>query len=316
MQEHGMSRYRHINSRDEWIEAISPHFVGARIAERRSRLSLNVRIEPLVRTTVFDVDMRCSGLETGQYGMSAESAARHRYLALLQVSGTSKVEQGGRVVTLMPGDWGLFEGHLPVSFSVRDGSRMVNLLLAANELGRWADLIGSSGRLISRSEDGNMAATLLMELLSRSTEPRDSLKSLVETLLLDLLTEAMERPLVPSKSNCAAAADSAKLRRAKSFISDELTNSALRPDDIGRAIGMSRRALFDLFGQLGQTPMGYVRAQRLNEAARRLRGAESENRSVARIAHDLGFADASHFSRLFRSQYGMSPRQWAVSTNE
>jgi AraC-like DNA-binding protein len=192
---------------------------------------------------------------------------------------------------------------------------MVNLLLPDYELGRWAGLIGSSGRLISRSEDGNMAATLLMELLSRSTEPRESLKFLVETLLLDLLTEAMERPLVPSKPNCAAGADS-KLRRAKSFISDELTNSALRPDDIGRAIGMSRRALFDLFGQLGQTPMGYVRAQRLDEAARRLRGAESESRSVARIAHDLGFADASHFSRLFRSQYGMSPRQWAVSTNE
>ena len=56
--------------------------------------------------------------------------------------------------------------------------------------------------------------------------------------------------------------------------------------------------------------MSYVRVQRLQEAARRLRSAKVEDTTVTRIAYDLGFADPSHFRRLFRAQYGMTPRQW------
>lgn len=48
----------------------------------------------------------------------------------------------------------------------------------------------------------------------------------------------------------------------------------------------------------------YSRRVRIGEAARRLR---CESTPLARIAHDLGFADQSHFGRVFRRYAGRSP---------
>jgi AraC family transcriptional activator of tynA and feaB len=104
-----------------------------------------------------------------------------------------------------------------------------------------------------------------------------------------------------------------KVDRARQAIEGQLANPDLSPEDIGRAIGLSRRSLYRLFHQLGQTPMGYVHQLRLEEAARRFRDKRTEDRSVTSVSYAVGFADPTHFSRLFRARYGMSPREWTAA---
>lgn len=55
---------------------------------------------------------------------------------------------------------------------------------------------------------------------------------------------------------------------------------------------------------LGQPPMGYLRDLRLRKAALRL---ERGDDSLAEIAQECGFYDASHFGRLFKKYWGMTP---------
>jgi AraC-like DNA-binding protein len=105
---------------------------------------------------------------------------------------------------------------------------------------------------------------------------------------------------------------SAKLDRARQVIEANLANAELRPEDIGEAIGLSRRSLYRMFSQVGRTPMEYVYELRLAEAARKLRSKSGDYHGITRLALDVGFADSSHFSRSFRSRYGMSPKQWAA----
>ena len=53
----------------------------------------------------------------------------------------------------------------------------------------------------------------------------------------------------------------------------------------------------------------WIIAQRLEGARHELSLIRSE-RNITAICHDWGFADVTHFSRRFRSAYGISPREW------
>ncbi|WP_396022192.1 helix-turn-helix domain-containing protein [Celeribacter litoreus] len=60
---------------------------------------------------------------------------------------------------------------------------------------------------------------------------------------------------------------------------------------------------------LGQTPSDYINALRMDYAARKLTGTPD---SLTEISSEIGIQNMSHFHRLFRSRYGMTPRQYRV----
>ncbi|MBR0986142.1 helix-turn-helix domain-containing protein [Bradyrhizobium liaoningense] len=306
--------YRTFASPDDWFEAISPHFVGARFAQRSGRLSLSARFDAVADTMLVDMHVRQSGFRQGQRGFHVEGCAKHRYFALWQAKGAASLAQSRNVIDLTAGRWVLVKATSPCEFGVRDGGRCIGIMLPERQVDRWGDLIGEGGRLLSPCEDGDMAAAMLIELLERSTQLGMRAQQSFELLLVDLLDSVLDKSAPTYQTKGRPEVPPAKLRRAKELVEAQLGNPALRPEDIGHAIGVSRRSLYNLFSQIGATPMGYVREQRLKEAARRLRNASLTDATVTSIAYDLGFADPSHFARLFRAQYGMSPRQWGNAT--
>ena len=310
-----VSGYREFASPDEWFEAISPHFVGARFAERAGRLSLCARFEAIADIALVDMHVRQSGFRPGQRGFSVDGGARHRYFALWQANGTSSIEQANNVIELTAGRWALLEAASPCAFGVRDGGRCIGVMLSELQGARWAELVGEGGRLLPPSEDGDMAAALLVETLDRSTYLSQRVQQSLEVLLVDLLEAVLAKAAPAHDGMRRSDIMPVKLRRARELVAAQLSNPALRPEDICHAIGVSRRALYNLFSEIGETPMGYVRSQRLREAALRLRNARVKDSTVTSIAYDLGFADPSHFSRLFRARYGMSPREWENAAN-
>ena len=75
---------------------------------------------------------------------------------------------------------------------------------------------------------------------------------------------------------------------------------------LARAAGVSRAHLARLFREhLGATPVETLRVMRLDRAANLL---ARTNLEVQEIAEQCGFPNAFHFSRVFRAQYGLSPR--------
>lgn len=71
--------------------------------------------------------------------------------------------------------------------------------------------------------------------------------------------------------------------------------------------GMSRSAFAARFKSIvGQTPADYVADWRLSLAQTQLR----EGRAFKQITLDLGYANPSALSRLFRQRLGLSPSQW------
>ena len=90
------------------------------------------------------------------------------------------------------------------------------------------------------------------------------------------------------------------LKLMENHIADPCTLS-----DLADASGISKRQINRLFKQkLGRSTMGYYRDMRLDKARNFL---INSGLSLTEIAFATGFANSSHFSRLFKNYFGRPP---------
>lgn len=89
------------------------------------------------------------------------------------------------------------------------------------------------------------------------------------------------------------------------YIRDHLGEN-LTPEHLCRRFGCSRTSLYRLFQPLGGVA-AYVREQRLQRCHRDLRRSAVTGERVVDVALRWGFDSQSHFCRLFRRTYGVTP---------
>ncbi|WP_136661517.1 AraC family transcriptional regulator [Nitratireductor sp. XY-223] len=76
---------------------------------------------------------------------------------------------------------------------------------------------------------------------------------------------------------------------------------------IAGALGVSKSKLYRLCEDF-DTPAGLLRQERLRKAAGMLKTGAGVN--IDRLAHRVGFANRSSFTRAFKSQFGLSPKDY------
>ncbi|MFB9523422.1 GlxA family transcriptional regulator [Streptomyces cremeus] len=80
---------------------------------------------------------------------------------------------------------------------------------------------------------------------------------------------------------------------------------------LAREFHVSTRTLLRRFGdEAGESPLAYLQAARVQRARRLL---ESTDRSVARVAADVGYRDAGTFSSVFARHTGRRPREYRAA---
>ncbi len=100
--------------------------------------------------------------------------------------------------------------------------------------------------------------------------------------------------------------------RATIFAYEELERP-LTPTDLADGLNLSLRSLQrGLSGSLGCTPRELILAVKMREAKRLLLVEEFR---VQEAARSVGFDDPFHFSRRFKTYYGMSPSEMQIRQN-
>ncbi len=304
--------HRRFTSPDEWRSMIEPRFSGNLYTPRRNSFSIYARMEKLARVLLLDIQVERSGLSdphSATYGYSIEATGTHPHFIIWQQAGAAWIRQGARDTELKCGEWALFDGRVPTSFLLPDNTRTIGMMIPQAQCG-WRGRIEPGGVRLDRSVESRIASAALLEALGADDWVEPQSQSSFQAFLLDVVqaslpTAASDRP-PPIRVGV-------KLDQARQFVEAGLANSDLSPEHVGEAIGLSRRSLYRMFGVLGKTPMEYIYDMRLAEAARQLRGKVTDRPRVTAVAHAVGFADSSHFSRLFRARYGVSPSRWALS---
>jgi AraC-like DNA-binding protein len=127
---------------------------------------------------------------------------------------------------------------------------------------------------------------------------------------LVMAVEAMIGACLAPSMNCTATArvqmDFTLMERVRRAVRAHLHSPSLGPDKLCREAATSRSQLYRLLEGEGGVAH-YIQRQRLSESFVMLCDV-SNALPIGRIADVLCFADASSFSRAFRREFGMSPR--------
>ena len=234
-----------------------------------------------------------------------------RFFVHLQLEGEGVVRQDGREAVLRTGDFSLCDGTRFYEISCPPGSRMLMLAIPTAKLRRH---VACPESLAAMPMSGASGVSGLMSGLLRSywLQCRHSLEgeSAEQTAVavLDLLGAAYAQ--VPRTHAEHSSRGTAHRIRIINYIHAHLYDPDLTPAQIARACRITTRYLHYLFSDGEETVARYILARRLEASSQALLADSQRGRTVTAIAFDHGFNSATHFGRVFRAQFGMTPREY------
>jgi signal transduction histidine kinase/DNA-binding response OmpR family regulator len=103
--------------------------------------------------------------------------------------------------------------------------------------------------------------------------------------------------------------EKAFLEKAESVIEDNLMNSEFGVEDLADSLSFSRMQLYRKLKTVrGLSANEFIRAYRIKKAALLLRETDL---NVSEILYDIGFTNRSYFSKCFKQNFEMSPKEYA-----
>jgi AraC-like DNA-binding protein len=133
----------------------------------------------------------------------------------------------------------------------------------------------------------------------------------LEPLAIDSLIVGLARGLMAQEEDMARPTvsrrvDAAAVERARQFLDAQRTR-VVHSTELESITGLTRYDLCRQFRtMLGTSPHRYLLMRRLEFARDRIH----RNRPLAEVACDAGFADQAHFTRVFRSAFGLTPARY------
>ncbi|AZG46012.1 AraC-like ligand-binding domain-containing protein [Gordonia insulae] len=230
----------------------------------------------------------------------------------VQMRGTSTVSQHDREARLSAGDLAIYDTSERYDLALGDSFDMLVAVIPRASL-RVTDgeLHEGTARTITSSTGiGALITPMLVSLRSQALSGSGACSSpLVGDAVADLVSAALRA----SAPDDTLGAGETVLLSARSYIEGNLSDSGLSPAMVAAHHHVSVRYLQKLFAHDGHTVAGFIRQRRLERCRRDLADPAQLHRSVGSICAANGLVDAAHFSRLFKSTYGMSPRQFRES---
>ena len=133
-----------------------------------------------------------------------------------------------------------------------------------------------------------------------------SIQIKVQELLFHLLDKLTKRENTAHKN--INNDDAERLMKLRNIILSDLSVPPSLPS-LAAMIGMSETKMKQLFKQtFGDSIYNYFQKVRMEEAAFLLK---QGGYSVSQVGFELGFTNLSHFSRLFESHYGVTPKKFS-----
>lgn len=151
----------------------------------------------------------------------------------------------------------------------------------------------------------DIAETMKEELLYIVNHKEESSFHLIGHLYLFI--DSLIRSCASDQTGKGSSLRNFYLKEAFTFIEQNFQNN-ISVEDIAACCGLNRSYFGKIFHEsTGKSPQEFLISYRMTKAAELLKLTEL---SVADIGNAVGYPNQLHFSRAFKSVYGISPRQW------
>jgi AraC-like DNA-binding protein len=250
------------------------------------------------------------GVELLHAWLTTEAYQRHRHdtyavgvtdrgVQVFDYRGSSRVSTRGQVVVLHPDEAHDGRAGTGEGFGYRivyvDPARLAEALRARR---------GSPGPLpfVSEAVSANPALARVVEDAFRG--PLDSLSA--DTIVVDLAEALLGAERGGTRPAAVRRVDVAAVERARQLLDAERTRT-VHSSELESITGLTRYELARQFRTiLGTSPHRYLLMRRLALARDLIHAA----RPLVDVACEAGFADQAHFTRVFRSAFGLTPARY------
>jgi len=233
------------------------------------------------------------------------------YFLNLQVEGQCRMMQGGREAFLRPGDFSIVDSTEPYlndycsdrwkQHSFRIPRAALKPFLRRSEQ--------QTATLISRSDPVASIACDYLTSIATQAEHLGPVAAPVSGQIIELVSLAMG---ISSREE-EQARGTLKQQLSKSlvqYISTHAADPELTPAKAAHHFRISVRYVHRLLEDSGDTFSKVLLKRRLEKCADDLRA--DKGHSIGEVAFRWGFNDLSHFSRSFKNQFGVSPRDYRL----
>ena len=94
------------------------------------------------------------------------------------------------------------------------------------------------------------------------------------------------------------------------YVEEHIENPNLSVEELSKAMFVSRGTLYSkVLSLTGETPVEYVRSQKLKKAITLL---QKNDIKISQIAYSVGFSNPNYFARAFKAKYNISPSEYVM----
>jgi AraC-like DNA-binding protein len=233
------------------------------------------------------------------------------YSYMLQVHGSSVLNHWGHEAHLTQGDLVLCDSTVPHRFTIDDDSTVIMLRVDAQTMREHLPTPEQyCGRRL-RSDVG-LTGTMSAMIEKLDTQLEGGFSSSYDARfarhLLEMLsmTYAIGFEAEPSISAVVRGRQAHIVR----YIEENLRDPGLSPAQVAIGLNMSPRYLRTVFARSGEKLSAYIMRRRLEECAKQIRHPGWQGHTLTEIAFAWGFNSSAHFTRAFREQFSVTPREY------
>lgn len=229
---------------------------------------------------------------------------------IVQTAGRSVLSQSGRTVDVGGRHIVLYDPTRPYLLANRTAVRL--LLLQVPRMALGSSILRRLKEPFAIPEQAAGLNRVLTSMMASAFCEIDTLDTAMRRVIGETMT-GLVRGLASGAGDATPPATpplELLMHRIESYVADNLAEPDLGVHMIARRMGCSERYVYRAFETRATTPADYIWSRRIERAAQRLSQAPDRPGMISRVAFDMGFSSSAHFSRAFRSRYGMTPSEW------
>ncbi len=252
--------------------------------------------------------------EVGSNAHVVEHTHRHvrvggadHYVVLFQLAGRSAMTYNEEAVRVGVGDVAFVDMGRPATFFAGNAGESWNTMALLLPRQALVSHLGFEPRGGLYRRNGTFVSRLLLDLIRNAGEeevPPSRTECYMRLAVYDLVGALF----APSDPTTARHSDKLFMR-VRGVIKDGFVDPDLDPFEVAIRAGISLRYLQKLFTERGSTCSEFIYSFRLDYAAHLLQrqSALGASQALREIAYASGFRDYSHFARRFRQRFGHAP---------
>jgi AraC family transcriptional activator of tynA and feaB len=233
------------------------------------------------------------------------------FLLIVQLEGNSTYTQDGHDAKLSPGDFTICAPTAPTTVWHATPGRHLVIAIPDALMRRH---LTEPDEVVAVRMSGSRGLTAVLSgfiknfWAARADSSAPSVALRMSYTLLDLVGAAYSA--TPHARHERSTLVAAHRSRIMGYIEAHLRDPQLSPTVVAQACKITARYLHHLFTAESETVTQYIQRRRLEECARALIAAPVRARLVTEIAFDYGFNSLTHFGRVFRNQFGLTPSEY------